>query len=406
MKKCTLPLLISCLLGGVSQAQAIPFCKTQSTSPLIIAYLGADSSWSLKNTDLNKLQEQLDKVSIVNYSFVRLSKDKDGNTIPSMSAQDVENIKLLHQLKPDLPIMFAVGGWGEREGFTDFLGDKNKRAVFISAVRQLLERHNLDGIDVDWENELLATQSEIVGVAKLLKELHSTLGQEGYCITNAVPATPSYWTQYPHAQLWKDAVNWTTIMAYDHYGTFGPKTELGAALYETERTPDERYPYPTTSGNSAVQHYYQEGLAAQQIILGIPFYCHSYYIDNAQINASQTAPGLHVPVLDPNISSQIDFQTAYSTYGEQLFAYSVPTDSLVTFYGLIPLPETHTSRFLSCDSPQTIADKIKYVQGNNPLASAAQKSIPLGGVSFWSLQQDLPVSHSASLLNAIYSNLK
>lgn len=391
---------------GVQTASAwTPYCAVQQKNQQrVIAYLGADSSWGLKDNDLAKLNEQLDNVTLLNYAFVRFTKDNEGNTVVRLNAEDVQTIQQIRQLKPDLPIVIAIGGWGDRESFK-FLENDQQINVFVHSVKKVLEQYQLDGIDVDWENELLASGGEIAGVTTLLKQLHESLQEDGYCVSNAVPATSAYWRHYPNANEWKSYVNWTTVMAYDHYGTFGPRTELGAALYEPNRQEDTSYPYPSTSGNKAIKHYYAQGLSADQLILGLPFYCHSYYVDNNKITDNTPYPGLHAPIIDANISSQISYNEAYQRYGDQLFThamhYGKDGRQATTFYGLIPLENTSTSRFLSCDSPQSIQDKITYVEGNNPLGKGAQDSVRLGGVSFWSLQQDLPFSDDQSLLRAI-----
>jgi chitinase len=394
---------VMCSFLMLSNAQSKPYCTDRKlNSKKIIAYLGADSSWSLKDGDLDKLNAQLDKVSLVNYSFIRLQKDNIGNTILKLSNQDSENIALLHQLKPELPIMIAIGGWGERQAFSAFLGDKEKTQIFVDSVKKVLEQNRLDGIDVDWENELLASQSEINGVTALLSQLHDIVGKKGYCITNAVPGTKAYWQNYPNAGDWADFVDWTTIMAYDNYGTFGPKTEHGAALYEKDRIDNGNYPYPTAAGDMAVKHYFRQGLVANKIILGIPFYCHSYFVDNKYIDTSAKTPGLHTQVLDPNINSQISYESAYNSFGDTLFSYKhVINENYTASYGLISIANTNVSQFLSCDNRESINDKINYVLGNNSISQITGENTTLGGVSFWSLQQDLPYSHHRSLLGAI-----
>jgi GH18 family chitinase len=240
-------------------------------------------------------------------------------------------------------------------------------------------------------------------------ELKQKFANGGYCVSNAVPGTAAYWKNYPKTNLWANSVDWTTVMAYDNYGTFGSKTEHGAALYDLNRNNDkEEYPYPTTSGDIAVHYYYQEGLPAEKIVLGIPFYCHSYYVDHAVVDKQSQHPGLHVPVLDPNINSQISYQDAWHLYGEQLFTYEDTTGTTlgaVSYYGLIPLPHTHVSHFISCDSPASIASKVAYVKGNNSIRDAEHKKSNLGGVAFWSLQQDLPLNEPYSLLRAINNAL-
>lgn len=112
--------------------------------------------------------------------------------------------------------------------------------------------------------------------------------------------------------------------------------------------------------------------------------------------------GLHVNVLDPNISSQVSYNDAYISYGDKLFSYkSSITDNVnseMNVYGLIPIENTTISRFMSCDGPLTVLDKINYVEGKNPMSEQLHKKVKLGGVSFWSLQRDLPFADKHSLL--------
>lgn len=401
--------LILLTLSYFSHAGWSPYCsKPIDQQKKVIAYLGADSQWDIEKEDLEKLRMQLNKVDVVNYAFVRLDKDDQQNFVPKLTTLDLRNLKKLRELRPNLPIMIAIGGWGDRDGFTAFVNDPEKRARFIESTHALFKEYQLDGIDIDWENEHLASDEEIKNIAVLMQELKASLGPSGYCISNAVPGTQAYWKNYPHASLWSDAVNWTTVMAYDNYGTFGQRTEFGAALHENDRPEDKHYPYPKTSGNLAVSHYYQQGLPAEKIILGIPFYCHSYYVDSKSIDWQSKNPGLHVPVIDPNINSQVNYVDAWKAYGQRLFAYQQQSDQpnkSINDYGLIPIKNTSVYRFMSCDSPKSIANKMNYIKGEHSIAKEVASNLSLGGASFWSLQQDLPVDDPNSLLAAIYQAL-
>ncbi|CAM2850270.1 Chitinase A1 precursor [Legionella steigerwaltii] len=408
MKKYALLILLG--LTTLSAHAWEPFCSKAATkTKKIVAYLGADSQWDIEQEDVTKLKAQLNAVDVVNYAFVRLEPDSQGNIVPKLTINDIKNIQTLKQLRADLPVVIAVGGWGDREGFSKFVNDPKQRAAFIEATKSLLQENQLDGLDIDWENELLASEEEIRNIAALIREFKAEIGPSGYCVSNAVPATSWYWEKYPDAQLWNSAVDWTTIMAYDHYGTFGMRTEHGAALYENDRPDDNNYPYPKASGDMAVSHYYQQGLTAEKILLGVPFYCHSYYVDAKSIDIQSKNPGLHVSVIDPNINSQVSYVDAWNDYGKALFSYQHQTSSTpdsINYYGLIPIENTTRYRFMSCDSPQSIARKMAYIKGRNAIGNKEKKHIQLGGVSFWSLQQDLAFEEPQSLLRAIYDGLK
>ncbi|MCB1826774.1 MAG: glycoside hydrolase family 18 protein [Coxiellaceae bacterium] len=339
---------------------------------LVVAYLGADQAWQLTAAQQQQLKTALQHVTVVNYAFIRVVNNR-----LNFTATDIANIKIIQQISPKTPIIISIGGWGGRDDF-NFMYDSTSRSTFINSVKFALKKYKIAGVDVDWENEQLAPTFAANDLVSLLSELRQQL-PKNTCITNAVPGSPIYWSQYPAASLWQANVNWTTLMSYDDYGTFGPSAELAAPLYKDPSYVQQMgYPYPVTSGNRAVQYYQQQGLPSRKIVLGIPFYCHSYYLTRGL--------GLHDVVLDANINSQVDYSVAYKKYKRRLFQYHVGKTS----YGLIDLPDTNVVRFLSCDSPESIYQKMDYVSKKK-----------LGGVSFWSLLQDLPYHAPDSLLKAI-----
>lgn len=401
--------LVSTLLLSISTANA-ELVKPSYTKPLIFAYLGADSQWNLTPYQQKQMQDAFgpgqNHVDVINYAFLRFSQDEQNNTILSVSASDLANLQAIASINPKQAIVLSIGGWGARDQF-GFLSNPQQRKVFeqsiIKAISQLRQQgFNIRGIDIDWENEQLAPQGEIDGLADLFIELRQLLPRPNYLITNAVPASPAYWIAYPDTSKWAEAVDYTTIMAYDHYGTFGPTAELGAALYDSHLDESNQYPYKVTSGHDAVLHYAQAGLPTQKIILGVPFYCHSYYISGQY----QGHP-VHAPVLDSNISSQVDYSQAIQKYGIQaLTAFTeIGTQSgfsAPSHYALINTNANENGylkdgvyRFLSCDTPDVMATKMNYIKGNNPLKN------PLAGVSFWSLLQDVDYHDNHSLLRAI-----
>ena len=387
---------------------------TNNTQPRVVAYLGADSKWNLTQQQLQQMQDAFgvgnNHVSIVDYAFVRFATDSNGNTILNVTADDLSNLDEIRKINPVEPIIFSVGGWGARNQF-GFLANPQQRQVFESSVVSTLRNlksqgYNITGIDIDWENEQLASQAEIDGLGQLLLELRQQLPPGDY-LSNAVPASPAYWIAYPSARIWGSAVNFTTVMAYDHYGTFGPKAEYGASLFDSRlNNPSAAYPYSPTSGNYAIEHYVNDGLPANKILLGMPFYCHSYYIPG-----TESANPLHAPVLDPNISSQVDYSQALAQYGLSGLSANSTTEhegqlSASSYYALVKQNVSQNGylkngvyQFLSCDVPDSVAAKMAYVKGKNPMHA------PLAGVSFWSLLQDVDYNDNASLLHAISTNL-
>lgn len=68
---------------------------------------------------------------------------------------DLENLRKFNDLKlenPSLKTLLSVGGWSE--GSTNFsivAADPQKRQTFLNSTLDFLQRHNFNGLDIDWE---------------------------------------------------------------------------------------------------------------------------------------------------------------------------------------------------------------------------------------------------------------
>jgi chitinase len=48
-------------------------------------------------------------------------------------------------------ILLALGGWNHGSGkFSDMVSNATKRATFIATTIIFLQKHNFDGLDIDW----------------------------------------------------------------------------------------------------------------------------------------------------------------------------------------------------------------------------------------------------------------
>ena len=48
-------------------------------------------------------------------------------------------------------ILLAIGGWNHGSGkFSDMVQNKTKLATFVTTTIIFLQKHNFDGLDIDW----------------------------------------------------------------------------------------------------------------------------------------------------------------------------------------------------------------------------------------------------------------
>src|SRR5260370_37103760 len=90
------------------------------------------------------------KLTRINYAFALIQ----GGRIVNGYSNDDQNLAALVALKqenPSLAVLISVGGWLGSGNFSDMALTKQSRSLFIDSAVEFIERHQLDGLDIDWE---------------------------------------------------------------------------------------------------------------------------------------------------------------------------------------------------------------------------------------------------------------
>jgi chitinase len=362
-------------------------------SSLIVSYFAPSI---LTNDNLDQMSAQLNATDVLNYSFASLDGDKIYLNETSANSINILNQWRFTNLKPNgepaFALVLSIGGWGDRTKFTDILTIPGNERRFIASIEDILEKYNLDGIDLDWENEIIATKEEIAGAGTVLNSIRTELGNS-YYITIAAPGTPFYWDKYPHAKIWKDSIDWMIVMGYDQYGTFGPYAECASNLYPVSigNISDNIYDYPypqTISVSEAMEHYHSQGVPVEKLVMGVPFYAHMYYIK--QLGKYN---GLRQKVYDSNICSQYTPDIEFFEYmGKN--KTELEDGTVWATRKILAEPNKNIYEFYSAETVKSIKTKAKYV-----------KNKKFAGMSMWELSQDVSHESAYSLLKAMYKGL-
>jgi len=187
--------------------------------PVVIAYVFA------KDASIDPAEIAAEKLTHINYAFADI---KDGKVVEGFS-RDSENFKTLtglRQRNPRLRILVSVGGWTWSGGFSDAALTAESRRRFAQSALAFVERHDLDGFDVDWEYPGLPgygnphRPEDKENFTALLRELRRGLDRAGarkgrrYLLTFAAGAFPDFigHTEMKKVQALVDFVN---LMTYD-----------------------------------------------------------------------------------------------------------------------------------------------------------------------------------------------
>lgn len=365
------------LIGHQSSAQSAP-----TSHPYVIIGYISGNGWT-------KDQIEAQKLTHINYAFAVPAAN--GELAP-LSDKDAQNLAALNTLKAankNLKILISIGGWGGCKYFSDCALTDASRKKFAASAIELLKKHKLDGVDIDWEYPDQIGDNNIFRPADkqnytlLFKELREHLDKQGkldkrtganhYLLTTATGVDTAFvnHTELGKAQKYLDYVN---IMTYDIYHGNDKVTGHHSNLYQSKKGNQSR-----NSSADGVEGHIKAGVPARKIVLGLPFYGRGWADANPKDNGLyQPASGKHY----------------FISYDELVDKY-INKNGFVRYWddeAKAPYLWNPTSRmFISYADAQSFEPKIAYV-----------KSKHLAGIMFWEYIYDLK---NPTLLNKLVDGL-
>ena len=363
---------IACLCGCPAL-----FAGASAPKRVIVAYVFP------QNNPIRAGEIAAQKLTRINYAFANIQ----GGRIVNGFANDDQNLAALVALKqenPSLTVLVSVGGWLWSGAFSDMALTRPSRDIFIASVVEFVDRHQLDGLDIDWEYPgLPGAESHFRPEDKqnytlLLKELRMRFDQlekklhRRLYVTVATGASSEFLahTEMDKVQKYVDTVN---LMAYDYYEPDSDAvTGHHAPLFTNPSDPKK------ISADNSVQEYEQAGVPAAKLLLGVPFYGHVWG-EVPDANHGLFQPGKEVSHTDAQYgdSPQAMLKNGFIRYWDPIA--SVPF-----------LYNQEKKIFVSYEDPQSLALKCKYVLDRK-----------LRGVMFWDYEGDT----TGALLDAINAGL-
>jgi chitinase len=358
-------------LGSVAGAQHTP-----PPAKVVVAYV------FVQNREIQPGEIAANKVTRINYAFANI---QGGKIVNGFDADDKNFAALLalKQQNPALTVLVSVGGWSWSGDFSDMALTRQSRAVFIASVMDFLEAKGLDGLDIDWEYPAQAGSTDHFrpedkqNFTLLLKELREEFRKKEHklhrhlLLTIACGASSSYLahTEMDKVQQYVDTVN---LMSYDYYEP-GKLTGNHAPLFTDPADPKG------ISADRSVREFEQAGVPAGKIVLGVPFYGHTW----------AAVEDVNHGLFQPGKASQPGYAT-YGTItatmlGKGFDRYWDAASSVPYLYS------PAQKMFVSYEDPESLGIKAKYVLDQK-----------LGGVMFWDYAGD----PSGALLDAVDRGLK
>ncbi|MDA0194996.1 MAG: glycoside hydrolase family 18 protein [Bacteroidetes bacterium] len=361
-----------CFIIGCKQE--VP--EEKPAGKVIIGYVPGFRGAIDENTiDANKLTH-------INYAFVNCI---DSLAVLSNLETDTANFRRLNNLKkinPDLKILISIGGWGWSDYFSDAVLTPSSRLMFAQSNIQIVEDHNLDGVDIDWEYPGQRGQDNVFRpedkenytlMFKVIREELDKLSErtgKTYLLTTAVGASQRYIdnTEMDKAQEYLDYVN---LMTYDFY-TSGDSSGHHTNLYPPSNYDKDR------SAHKTVDIFVAADVPVEKLVMGIAFYGRSWYIisgENRGINMpnDSTARGGGYSFIKDSLVNQRGFTRYWDENAKAPYLFNSETNQLVSY-----------------DDEESVRYKCEYTIEKN-----------MAGVMFWQYASD-PKEYLVTAINQSY----
>jgi chitinase len=309
------------------------------------------------------------------------------------------NFNQLNKLKlqyPHLKTLISVGGWSWSNRFSDVAADPVTRTTFAKSAVDFIKKYGFDGVDLDWEYPVgggLAGNSvrpdDKHNYTLLIQATRAELDAAGqadgkhYLLTIAAGAGSSFVNNTEPAAI-AQSVDWIDLMTYDYHGGYEPFSDHNAPLYYDPKDTVSDDPV-NKNVDGTVSLYLNAGVAANKMVLGVPFYGKGW--DGcANVNNGQYQPCSGASRVGTWEGGTFDFSDLQSNYINKNGYIRYVNDTTKTPF----LYNASKHTFISYDDDITMKLKMDYL-----------KSKGLAGGMLWELSAD----RNKTLLNVLSTEL-
>ena len=243
--------------GSGSQTSGT-LCTDIGQTPIVLTYF----------TEYNEKLPDPSILTHINYAHGRFKNPKtgDGGIVITESKQvPISKVIALKEKNPKLKVMVMIGGWGgHADGFSEMAKDPAKRTEFCHSVHENIKKHQLDGVDIDWEyptqsadNETGCDPNDTKNFNLVLKELRDTLGTSK--IISFASSSSAKYVDWKTAMKYLDYVN---VMTYD----------MGAAPDGHNSPLHKGSKFNHRSWDESIDAHVKGGVPKNRQVMGIPIY--------------------------------------------------------------------------------------------------------------------------------------
>jgi len=353
--------LAPCLLVALAWTAMPVVAATPQADYRIVGYVGDASPLPKVNAE---------KLDVINYAFAKLDAKSDVVLPSPVADKTLATFVALRKANPQLKVIVSIGGWGADYFSEAALTDTSRQHV-ADSVAALVEKHDVDGVDLDWEYPTLPgpgishRPEDKRNFSLLLETLRARLDQLGarhggrhYLLT--IAAADSEFVAGIELERASRSLDWFNLMTYDFHQSLTPTTGHHAGLHLSALAPaDDR------AGDKAVAQFLAAGVPAKKLNLGVAFYGRAFTgVDPAHDGLQQKyAKYVGAPSWRELVESYIDkngYVRRWDAKAQAPYLWNAAT---------------HT--FVSYEDPESLRAKAAFVKAKG-----------LGGVMYWEQSLD------------------
>lgn len=280
-------------------------------------------------------------VTHIYYAFGKITDSYDSLIITNHPK--FERVAALKQTNPELKIILSLQAI-PRDGFSRMTASDSLRGKFITRTMEVVEKYNLDGIDLDWEFPATNAGMQQGGAPDdplhyswLARDFRKALGPQ-----RQLSMYSSNSGKYNDFSLMLPYLDYVMMSGYN---LGNPPAQHQSTLYPSKKCGQ-------WSISQSLQAHLNAGIPREKILLGIPFY--------ARINA---APGK-------------DNYVGWYAFDKMLPGYKLKWDkkAKASYYA-----DSKGNLFAAFDTPRSIKEKSDFIKDEG-----------LAGAFYWHYSAETP----------------
>lgn len=318
----------------------------QAQRPLLIGYVRSQYLSEVTEQDARALD-------IINIAGGHI---KDGLCVwPDGEGAELQaGLQRLRAYKPELKFVLSIGGLSTG-GFSEAAASMESRERFAKSAAELIFRHELDGIDIDWEYpgiSLMGTDSNPADKENFtffLQAIRTVLDthEEPLLLTIAAGGD-AFFCRNTQMDKVSDLCDYVQIMTYDLRGAHSHATGHHTNLYIPQTD------FLDAAVETAVEAFVKAGVPKEKIVIGAAFYSRMWK-DVPAVDKGYNKVAESIGDYGPGYDELVD--RYIGPEGEGINGYKRYWDESAQAPWLF-----NGDEFITYDDPQSIRAKVQYLK--------------------------------------------